>query len=261
MSTRRGVGLSAFQNRTSLSSSYASHGANIRSSQSTSLQTQLSVFQSLLHNFALQHADTIKSNPTFRAEFAQMCNAIGVDPLAGSNIKGKAAGGKGLGGWLGGVMGGGGVNDFYFQVAVRVVEVCRSSRGENGGLIAVEECRARVSRGRGLGGHLDVSDDDILRAVKSLAPLGSGFSVITVGSKQMIRSVPKELNTDQSKVLEAIQVMGYVTCSMLEDNLGWEIVRAETVVNDLLGDALVWVDTQAPEKQYWSPAFMNDLDD
>ena len=260
MSSRRGVGLSAFQNRTALSSSYASHGANLRSSHVDSLQTQLSVFQSLLHNFALQHGETIKSNPTFRAEFAQMCNAIGVDPLAGSNIKGKSAGGKGLAGWLGNIVGGkGSVNDFYFQVGVRVVEVCRASRAENGGLLAVEECRARVGRGRGLGGELEVSEDDVLRAVKALAPLGSGFSIITVGRKQMIRSIPKELNTDQATVLEAIQVLGYVTSSMLEDNLQWEHARAETVLEDLLGDSLVWVDMQAREKEYWSPAFMNDF--
>ncbi|KAL9104734.1 MAG: hypothetical protein Q9163_000346 [Psora crenata] len=256
MSTRRGVGLSAFQNRSSLSTSYASHGASLRDSQATSLQTQLSVFQSLLHNFALQHADTIKSNPTFRAEFARMCNAIGVDPLAGSNVKGKASGK----GWWGQVVGGG-VNDFYFQVAVRVVEVCRASRGENGGLIALEECRARVGRGRGLGGELDVSNDDVRRAVKSLAPLGSGFSLVMVGNRQMIRSIPKELNMDQFTVLEAIQVLGYVTCSMLIDNLAWEQARAETVIADLLGDSLVWVDVQAPEKTYWSPAYMNDFED
>ena len=262
MSTRRGVGLSAFQNRSSLSSQYASHGANLRSSHVDSLKTQLSVFQSLLHSFALQHGDTIKSDPTFRAEFARMCNAIGVDPLAGSNIKGKGVEGKGLGSWLGSVVGrGGGVNDFYFQVAIRIVEVCRSSRGENGGLISVAECKARVGRGRGLGGELAVSDDDILRAVKSLAPLGSGFSVIAVGNTQMIRSVPKQLNTDQATVLEVMQILGYVTCSMLEDNLGWAHARAETVIDDLLGDSLVWVDMQAPEHEYWSPAFMNDLDD
>ena len=262
MSTRRGVGLSAFQNRSSLSSQYASHGANLRSSHLDSLQTQLSVFQSLLHNFALQHGDTIKSDPSFRAEFSRMCNAIGVDPLAGSNAKGKGTGGKGLSGWLGSVVGGGeGVNDFYFQVAVRVVEVCRSSRGENGGLISVEECRTRVGRGRGLGGELAVSDDDILRAVKALAPLGPGFTITTVGKTQMIRSVPKQLNNDQTTVLDVIHVLGYITSSMLEDNLGWPQARAETVIDDLLGDSLVWVDMQAPEREYWSPAFMNDLDD
>ena len=77
----------------------------------------------------------------------------------------------------------------------------------------------------------------------------------------MIRSIPKELNTDQSTVLEAIQVLGYITCSMLEDNLGWKHARAETVIEDLLADSLVWVDLQAPEKEYWSPASMNDFED
>ncbi|KAI4200112.1 MAG: hypothetical protein LQ350_004151 [Teloschistes chrysophthalmus] len=256
MSSRRGVGLSAFQNRTNLSSQYASHGASLRSSHASSLQNQLSVFQSLLHNFALQHGDTIKSDPTFRAEFARMCNAIGVDPLAGSNIKGKSgAKGSGKVSWWAQTLGGD-VNDFYFELAVRVVELCRATRGENGGLMGVAECKERVGKGKGIGGGMDISDDDVLRAVKSLDPLGSGFSVVLVGSRQMIRSIPKELNTDQSTVLEAIQVLGYVTCSMLEDNLGWEQARAETVIQDLLADSLVWVDDQAPEKEYWSPASM-----
>lgn len=257
MSSRRGVGLSAFQNRTALSSSYASHGASLRSTHASSLQNQLSVFQSLLHNFALQHGDTIRSDPTFRAEFARMCNAIGVDPLAGSNVKGKSGGGKAgrKGSWWAQMLGGD-VNDFYFELAVRVVELCRATRGENGGLIGVRECRERVGKGKGIGGGMDISDDDVLRAVKSLDPLGSGFSIVTVGSRQMIRSIPKELNTDQSTVLEAIQVLGYVTCSMLEDNLGWELARAETVIQDLLADSLVWVDEQTPEKEYWSPAAM-----
>ncbi|KAI4242530.1 MAG: hypothetical protein L6R42_010978, partial [Xanthoria sp. 1 TBL-2021] len=196
MSSRRGVGLSAFQNRSALSTQYASHGASLRSNHASSLQNQLSVFQSLLHNFAIQHGDTIRSDPTFRAEFARMCNAIGVDPLAGSNVKGKS-GSKGKGSWWAQTLGGD-VNDFYFELAVRVVELCRATRGENGGLIGVEECREMVGKGKGIGGGMDISDDDVLRAVKSLDPLDSGFSVVTVGSRQMIRSVPKELNTDQS---------------------------------------------------------------
>ena len=104
------------------------------------------------------------------------------------------------------------------------------------------------------------SSDDILRAVESLKPLGGGFSIITVGSKKMIRSIPRELSTDQSKVLEAIQVLGYVTVSMLEDNLGWENARAETVVEDLIASSFVWVDAKTPEKEYWSPAYIHDFD-
>ncbi|KAL4875450.1 EAP30/Vps36 family-domain-containing protein [Aspergillus karnatakaensis] len=266
MSTRRGVGLSAFTHRNATTQSYASHGATLRNSHTTSLQTQLSVFQSLLHTFALEHSETIKSNPTFRAEFARMCNVIGVDPLAASNVKGKHGGGRGSTSTLRGGEGsssgvgsfwtqimGGDMNDFYFEVAVRVVELCRETRGVNGGLLGVEECRERVGKGRVIGGGLEVSDDDVLRAVSSLEPLGSGFSIIHVGRKQYIRSIPKELNTDQATVLEAIQVLGYVSVSMLQVNLEWEKARAQTVIDDLLADGLVWVDLQCAEKEYWSP--------
>lgn len=76
---------------------------------------------------------------------------------------------------------------------------------------------------------------------------------MTVGSKKMIRSIPKELSTDQSTVLEAIQILGYITASMLEHNLRWEHERGETVLQDLLADSLVWVDLQAEEKEYWAP--------
>ena len=114
--------------------------------------------------------------------------------------------------------------------------------------------------------HMDSSEDealthmwyrdDILRAVATLKPLGSSYSVIKVGSKPYIRSVPKELNTDQSAVLEAVQVLGYVSVSMLMVNLKWTRPRAQTAVDDLLGEGMLWVDKQCPEWEYWSPGFM-----
>ncbi|KAK8257921.1 EAP30/Vps36 family-domain-containing protein [Phyllosticta capitalensis] len=258
-SNRRGVGLSAFDQHRITQAQYASHGTNMRAQHVSSLQSQLSVFQSLLHQFSITHAKDIRSNPTFRAEFARMCNAIGVDPLASSNRKGDGGNKSGGGGgsfWA--QMLGGSVNDFYFELAVRVVEVCRETRAENGGMIALLEVRQRVQKGRGIGGGMEVSDDDILRAVKSLEPLGSGFTIMKLGHKQMIRSVPKELNTDQSAVLEAIQVLGYVTVSMLQINLGWERARCMAIIDDLMTDSLVWVDKQTEETEYWSPTFIHD---
>lgn len=158
MSSRRGVGLGAFTNRSQTSQSYATHGANLRNLHLSSLQTQLSVFQSLLHTFALEHSSTIKSDPTFRAEFARMCNTIGVDPLAASNVKGKKKGGEaGSGSFWTQIMGGD-MNDFYFEVGVRVVEMCRDTRSENGGLLGVEECRRRVGMGRAIGSGLEVTE-------------------------------------------------------------------------------------------------------
>jgi ESCRT-II complex subunit VPS22 len=249
MSTRRGVGLGAFTHRAATASSYATHGSNLKTAASASLQTQLSVFQSLLHNFALEHATDIKNNPTFRAEFARMCNAIGVDPLAGSYSKASARKADSL--WARVL--GHDVNDFYFSVAVRVVEMCQATRAENGGMLGVEECCESVAKGKAIGGGMQVSQDDILRAVKSLEPLGSGFSIIPIAGKQYIRSVPKELNTDQATVLEVLQLLGSVTVSLLQVNLNWEKARALTVLEDLLADSLVWVDYQSREAEYWSP--------
>lgn len=260
-SNRRGVGLSAFSNAILSSDQYARHGQQIRTNHADALANQLSVFQAALHNFSLTHAKDIRSNPTFRAEFARMCNAIGVDPLAGSNIKSAAAAaGAGKAGSVWAKMLGSSVNDFYFELAVRVVEECRLTRAENGGMIAMSEMRKRIENGRGLvGGGMEVTEDDIQRALDSLEPLGGMFKITMLGSTKFIRSVPKELNPDQSKVLEVIQVLGYVTVSMLQANLEWEPARAIAVIDDLVTDSLVWVDAQADETEFWSPARMHDM--
>lgn len=261
MDRRRTPGLSSLSSRGLQNHHYTAHGASLRTRNAQSLETQLSVFQSLLHNFALTHSKDIRANPAFRAEFARMCSALNIDFLASSYHK-DSAGGVAKGGSGGGAESiwaqllGGSVNDFYFNLGVLIVEECRTTRSENGGLISVSDLKARISKGRGIGGGMEVSDDDIKRAVDSLAPLGSCFSIMKIGHKSLIRSVPKELNTDQSTVLEAIQVLGYVTVSMLQLNLAWERPRAHAVIEDLMADSLVWVDTQAGENEYWSPAFI-----
>jgi len=58
-------------------------------------------------------------------------------------------------------------------------------------------------------------------------------------------------------VLEAVQVLGYVSVSMLMVNLHWTRARAQTVLEDLEGEGMLWVDKQAEEEwEYWSPSFM-----
>ncbi|KAL1835458.1 hypothetical protein VTJ49DRAFT_6675 [Mycothermus thermophilus] len=131
--SRKGVGLAAFDRSRLTSAQYASHGSNLRSANAQALETQLAVFRSLLQQFAQTHAKDIRSNPTFRAQFARMCAAIGVDPLASSSS--SSSGGKaGEGGSIWAQLLGRSVNDFYFELAVRVVEVCGETRGENGGV-------------------------------------------------------------------------------------------------------------------------------
>ncbi|KAI1638913.1 EAP30/Vps36 family protein [Biscogniauxia mediterranea] len=255
--SRKGAGLAAFDRSRLTSAQFASHGSSLRSTNAQALETQLSVFRSLLQQFAQTHARDIRSDPSFRAQFARMCAAIGVDPLASSSNSSNSGGSGGGVGSIWAQLLGRSVNDFYFELAVRVVEVCGATRGENGGLIGVREVRDRVARGR-MEGAPEVTEDDVLRAVGTLKPLGSSYSIIKVGNKSYIRSVPKELNTDQSAVLEAAQVLGYVSVSMLMINLRWTRARALTAVEDLLGEGMLWVDKQADEWEYWSPGFMMD---
>lgn len=137
--SRKGVGLGAFDRSRLTHAQYASHGSNLRHSHSLSLATQLSIFRSHLQKFAQTHSKEIRSNPNFRAEFARMCSTIGIDPLASSS----GAGGKEEGSFWAQLLGGS-VNDFYFELAVRVVEVCGATREENGGLIGVKEIRDKI---------------------------------------------------------------------------------------------------------------------
>lgn len=246
--SRKGVGIGAFDRTRLTSAQFASHGTTLRTANSQALEAQISVFRSLLQQFAATHSKDIRSNPSFRAQFARMCAAIGVDPLSAS-----AAGSSSGSMWA--QLLGRSVNDFYFELAVRVVEVCGATRGENGGLIGLREVCERIGRGR-MEGAGEITEDDVLRAVETLGPLGSSYSVLHVGSKAYIRSVPRELNTDQSAVLEAAQAVGYVSVDMLVVNLRWPRARAQTAVEDLMGEGMLWVDKQVRPWEYWSPSFM-----
>ena len=146
--SRKGVGLAAFDRSRLTSAQFASHGSSLRSTDARALETQLAVFRSLLQNFAQTHARDIRSDPSFRAQFARMCAAIGVDPLASSSSPSSGSSSSGGGGSIWAQLLGRSVNDFYFELAVRAVEVCGATRGENGGLIGVQELRERVMRGR-----------------------------------------------------------------------------------------------------------------
>ena len=178
------------------------------------------------------------------------------------------------------------------EIAVRVVEVCRGRREVDGGLTPLEtvvEC-VKTGTGRGtststagaageqkaqqstalplLGAEItDLVSEDIRRAISSLAPLNSGYALVDLpgGKGTLVRSVPGELSNDQAVVLECIQVLEFVTCALLEDNLGWSRARAETVCLDLVSGGWVWVDEQGEggshEREYWGTAGLGGWED
>lgn len=52
----------------------------------------------------------------------------------------------------------------------------------------------------------NITQDDVLQAIKCLKPLGSGFEVVEIGKKKMVKSVAREMNVDVARVLGVAQV-------------------------------------------------------
>lgn len=243
MARRRGLG--AINKEKLDKAKYERKGAEIAELEISHVSTQIESFRTYLESFAAKHKNEIRKNPEFRAQFQQMCARIGVDPLASS---------KGFWATLLGV------GDFYYELGVQIVEVCLATRGINGGLITLEELRIQVVDTRGKTLQQNISQDDLIRAIKKLSVLGSGFKVIPIGGKKIVQSVPGELNMDHTTVIQEAESTGYVTLSSLfSGSLKWSKDRAAHVIEHLIKEGMVWVDEQAQEERYYFSSLFYDL--
>lgn len=269
---RRGGGISALSRHTATTSSYATLSTSITASQLASLTSSLAGFREQLVLFASQHRADIRKDPAFRHQFQKMCAAIGVDPLAGPALA-PGSSGSGVGGGKGGKIGAFwtdllGLGEWQFELAVQVVDVCVSTRERNGGMIEMGELIRKVERLRSGGIRTDgggpsqssaskgkITPEDILRSLDLLKPLHAGYTTHSIGGTTFVRSVPRELDTDQSVILVlAKDAGGRLTESGVKEKTGWSDVRSRTVLDDcVMREGLGWVDDQAGlgEKVVW----------
>lgn len=255
---RRGVGVSAVQSRAAEASAAREVGAGLAASSAAHVESQLAAFRVHLEGFARKHRAEINADPAFRAAFARMARSVGVDPLA--SAKGFWAEALGCGDW-------------FFELGVEVVEACLATRAANGGLIALDELTARVTRMRGSGDARRIVPDDVLRAVESLGPLGGGYRTVALaGGRVYLLSVPVEMNADRTTLLARLAAAApvgaaaaapaagafacaHATAAGLRATLGWEPARVRDALNALLKDGLAWIDMQAPDgPRFYFPA-------
>lgn len=203
-----------------------------------------------LADFAKTHKYDIQNDPEFRAKFLGMCVPLGVDPLSTS----KSFWGAMLG-----------LGEFYYELSVKVAEVCIASRSRNGGIIRVSEVN-NILMQRGTKFQFADScvkrayhEDDIVKSVKKLSQLGSGFHTITVGQVVLIVSVPEELDDDHMQVMNLAEddrycPYGEVTISAISRALQWNEERSNRALELLLGKGMIWLDMNRGEKRYWFPS-------
>nr|CAG4652006.1 EOG090X09XM [Triops cancriformis] len=239
---RRRTGVGAIRNQQLQSERFKDKGTELQETQFEHMTKQMEIFKEKLEDFAAKHRQEIKRSPIFRRQFQDMCATIGVDPLASS---------KGF--WTELL----GVGDFYYELAVQVVEVCLATSHRNGGLITLDELRHRLIQARGKAQHhQEITQDDLLRAIKKLKVLGSGFESIPLDKGcWLIKAVPGELSMDHTAILQTAQEEGCTTVGKLNKELGWDAIRASTALEQLLKDGVAWLDAQNPgENAYWFPS-------
>lgn len=243
---RRRAGIGAIHKQKLEQEKYKDKGTEIQDNQFEQMTKQMEIFRTNLEEFATKHKIEIKKNAQFRRQFTEMCASIGVDPLAS---------GKGFWSVLG-------IGEFYYELAVQIVEVCLATNYKNGGLISLDELRDKLIQARGRRKeHQDITNDDLLAAAKKLRIFGNGFSIVPIGrGKYLVQSVPGELSMDHTAVLQQASVSGnaFISVSLLESDLKWEKDRAQKAMDHMVKMGLAWLDEQDNNGTlYWFPSLFN----
>jgi len=70
-----------------------------------------------------------------------------------------------------------GVADFYYELAIQVVNICIATRKFNGGFLEEQDCLRLLKKMR-KASQKEVSSKDLERAVEELKGLGSEFRIV-----------------------------------------------------------------------------------
>ncbi|KAI3660828.1 hypothetical protein MP638_001877 [Amoeboaphelidium occidentale] len=236
---RKGIGIGAIQRQELANKQFKAAGDALAASQLEQMKNQMIIFKQNLEDFAKKYKKEIRNNPEFRYHFQKMCTSVGIDPLASSK------------GYWSELLG---IGDFYFELGIRIVEICILTRDSNGGLLDLEELKQILKAKT----QSDFSEDDIQRSIEALKPLGKGLKIVSMGSIKMVQSVAKELSTDKNSLLELSQKYnGKLNALIVKDALSWDAYRIQKCFDELVKDGFCWIDTQAEVRTYFVLALFN----
>lgn len=238
---RRRPGIHGVQNNAAALEHYRALGAQVQETKLQVMRAQMATFKSSLERFAAEHRDGIRRDPVFRQQFHTMCANIGVDPL----VSNKSTWAQKLG-----------LGDFYYTLAVTVLDICRARRTFDGGLTELGTVHRHVTRRRGSQAD-PISEDDIVRAIDKLSVLGGGLGIVRINGKPFVRSVPAELSTDGNALIDlARKAGGWFSRADVAANLGWTEERIGSAVTALARDGLLLIDDPpgGQPRLYWCPA-------
>ncbi|PKI83888.1 ESCRT II complex subunit Dot2 [Malassezia vespertilionis] len=245
---RRGPGIVALDRHARSASQYTSLVQELNASKVETLRQQIDAFAQTLREFAANHKQDIRQDPEFRHAFQSMCSSLFVDPLTGHPPTARAGSRLGKVGEIWNDLLG--FSDWQFSLGVQIVDVCVSTRSQNGGLIAMDDLIGGVMRLRNGTGFTEqterITAEDIARSIKALRPLGCGYELFEIRGRAMVRTVPHELSPDTQKVLSFMFFPG-LPCT---DAVGVPFISTTNTQNEetrkaLSGDGAIWTELWA----------------
>lgn len=239
---RRAVGLSGLQKKKENDNKLKEVGENMAIIENKDMEEQIKIFKGHLERFARLHSMDLGKNPILRTKFQKMCTAIGVDPLYSS---------KGYWSQFLGTL-----SDWYWELAIQVVETCLIYSENNGGITDIQLIHERILKKRKTTSK-EICIDDIVKAVETLKPLCSGYKVLILkDGKMAIQSVPLSLGKDSLDLLamtEQLKNEGYFTYHNIKE-WGWNSIRMERAIEPLLEEGILWIDgdfDNSDHIKYW----------
>ena len=118
------------------------------------------------------------------------------------------------------------MNDFYYELAIQITNICIALRPKNGGFLEETECLRLLNKLRGDKAQ-QVELEDIGKALKSLETLSNDFKIVETGNKRVIVSSSVDINQDQMTILGIAEKNGgYVTFS----GVSWAPARFNSAI-------------------------------
>ncbi len=125
-----------------------------------------------------------------------------------------------------------------------------------GGLIYLDQVLEKVLKVRSRFVN-EVSLDDCKRAIKKLKIFGNSFTLVAMNNGRfMVQSLPDGMNVDHTEVLKLAEVnSGVITQRMVQDQLRWDEIRVENLLNFMIKEGIVWLDCDVQQnKSYYFPS-------
>ena len=145
-----------------------------------------------------------------------------------------------------------------------MIEICNSMQDRTGGLIYLDQILEKIRRVRSKFVN-EVNEDDCKRAIKKLSIFGNAFTLVSMNNgRYMVQSLPDGMNVDHTQVLKLAEThRGIVSHKLVLDELKWDSLRIENVLNSMIKEGIVWVDVHSTgatlQKNFYFPSLFIDL--